>query len=307
MARVVLVLEVHCAIEKTPHASHRESNIGAHHTDGTVGPSAGQREIATAVAFDLPNILTRATPFSEVRSLRSPVMQQQRGIGSLSPDGHWWWDGHAWQLRGVGGAGRHRRMRRIVIWAVIAPVALIVGGLFGLDLWLQHVGCGSVDPTDPGNYSTVSIRNDTPRPVTIGDCRGAYCYDTGRVGDNSGAPFLLRPGKATIVNAACGVSRSDATSWRLADVADNTIGFIAVNTPRKHDGLIYAVSRATTSRDRPATPIVPRPLRSLKEVVDRGELAWQGRSPGQPHTYPDGGGVLELRSRSPLIRSATAS
>ncbi|CAM5440575.1 hypothetical protein LSHI6S_02842 [Leifsonia shinshuensis] len=36
-------------------------------------------------------------------------------------------------------------------------------------------GCGSVDPTDPNNYSRVSLFNDTTGTVILDSCSGAYC------------------------------------------------------------------------------------------------------------------------------------
>ncbi len=191
-------------------------------------------------------------------------MHEQRQIGALSldgwwrwsghswepavsPDGCWVWDGHAWQRRGAS-AARQRRWE-IVIAAAVTPVALVLVGLVGVDAWLMHVGCGSIDPTDPSNYSTISIRNDTARSVIVTDCRGTYCF---------GGPSALAHGRSKKVNAACAASGPDATSWRLTDTAGTTVGYIAVSTPRKRDGLIYLVSRSTARRELAATPIVPR-------------------------------------------------
>lgn len=51
------------------------------------------------------------------------------------------------------GATIHRR------WYIVVPIVLILGALFATDGWLMAKGCGSVDPTDPGNYNSVRIRN----------------------------------------------------------------------------------------------------------------------------------------------------
>jgi hypothetical protein len=171
--------------------------------------------------------------------------------GSLSPDGWWLWGGAAW-IPSVSPDGawrwngrtwvavhwpRSRWPTLLVVLAIVAAVGF--GGLVAIDAWLMHVGCGSIDPTDPNNYSVVSILNDTRDPVVVYDCRGAYC-DAGTV--------TLPPDMGTRVQAACNATGSDMTSWRLATVSGSTIGYVAVDTPRKHDGLVFLVSRATHNR-----------------------------------------------------------
>jgi hypothetical protein len=123
---------------------------------------------------------------------------------------------------------------------VAVPIA-IAGVLIGVQLHADALGCGSIDPTDPANYSTVTIVNDTPSPVVVGHCVGSYC----RVDQ---LPARLAAGQRFTGNAACGVSGSDMTSWQLTGGDGRTLGFVAVDTPRKHDGLVFDVSRA--SRDR---------------------------------------------------------
>ena len=123
-------------------------------------------------------------------------------------------------------------------------VWVLVVGFFGLMFAAEAVdlavGCGSVDPTDPANYSTVSILNDTARSVVLDQCRGDYC-------DPDQGPLRLAPHERVRANAACASSGSDMTSWRVSG-ATGLLGYIAVDTPRKHDGLIYRVSRAGPSR-----------------------------------------------------------
>jgi hypothetical protein len=123
-------------------------------------------------------------------------------------------------------------------------------GFFALMFAAQAVdmaaGCGSVDPTDPANYSTVFILNDTARPVVLDQCRGDYC-------DPDQGPIRLAPRQRVRANAACGSTGADMTSWRVTGVT-GLLGYIAVDTPRKHDGLIYPVSRALPSRVQATTP-----------------------------------------------------
>jgi hypothetical protein len=55
-------------------------------------------------------------------------------------------------------------------------------------------GCGSIDPTDPRNYSAAVILNDTGSSVTINDCQGSYCGDT--------TPVDLSPEQSLNVHAS---------------------------------------------------------------------------------------------------------
>jgi hypothetical protein len=91
----------------------------------------------------------------------------------------------------------------------------------------------------------VTLFNDTRATVLVDDCRGDYC--------NPDQPVVrLAPAAAGDVNAACAASGKYMTSWRLTTTTGNTVGFIAVDTPRKQDGLVYPVSAATDSRSQPA-------------------------------------------------------
>jgi len=127
-------------------------------------------------------------------------------------------------------------------WALIAVPCLVVVGLFGADLADHSAGCGSVDPTDPANYSRVWIRNDTGSPVFVGDCEGGYC--------SSGFGMNLAPQDRVAVDAACGASGRDMTSWAVVTESHPT-RYIAVDTPRKRDGLVFDVSKASASRTVP--------------------------------------------------------
>jgi hypothetical protein len=145
---------------------------------------------------------------------------------------------------------RSRWPRRVGI-----SCAVLVGGcgvaLIGLLGWAQAKmdasGCGSVDPTDPMNYSAVFIRNDSNAPVVVDRCLGSYC-------DVDDIPVTLRPGQRTRVHAACGVSGPDMTSWRITNETHTLLGYIAVNTPRSTNNLVYPISAAQGSRELAATP-----------------------------------------------------
>jgi hypothetical protein len=119
--------------------------------------------------------------------------------------------------------------------------------LFVVDELDSRAGCGSVDPTDPANYSTVAIRNDTSTVVAVDRCEGGYC------GPDE-ARSVLAPGGELQVDAACGVSGAAATSWRITTPSGGLIGFIVVATPMKHDGLVYPVSHVVASRAVASTP-----------------------------------------------------
>jgi hypothetical protein len=145
---------------------------------------------------------------------------------------------------------RRTRLGKVRLALFIGVPAALVLGLFTALMIAQGnddaAGCGSIDPTDPANYSTVVILNDTRTPAVVDDCQGAYCQpDQDRV--------RLAPGKRVQVNAACGTG-GVMTSWRVSGPA-GVLGYVAVDTPRKHDGLVYPVSRAATDRAVAAKPL----------------------------------------------------
>jgi hypothetical protein len=105
-------------------------------------------------------------------------------------------------------------------------------------------GCGSVDPTDPANYSTVIVRNNTTSPVVLSDCSGFYC-DPGRL------PAHLDPGKSFRDHAACNATGADMTSWSVSTQTGSSLGYIAVDSPKSREGLVFDVSRASPNRTTP--------------------------------------------------------
>ena len=131
----------------------------------------------------------------------------------------------------------------IPVTAVVA-VAAVLGLLFGASVLLDASGCGSIDPTDAANYSSVAVLNDTNSPVILDDCPGAYCHA-------DELPVRIAPGQRFHDDAACGAAGSDMTSWRVRRTDGTVLGYVAVATPRKHDGLVFRVSRASQDRRTP--------------------------------------------------------
>ena len=125
---------------------------------------------------------------------------------------------------------------------VVLGVAL-VGLLVAAQVADDVTGCGSVDPTDPANYSAVTIINDTLRPVVVDACTGGYCV----VGQ---LPQDLAPGDRYSDDAGCGVTGADMTSWRVRTTSGTLLGYIAVQSPRSQD-LQFDVSQASPDRDTP--------------------------------------------------------
>ncbi len=107
--------------------------------------------------------------------------------------------------------------------------------------------CGSVDPTDPSNYTSAIVVNDTRNPVTVSDCRGDYC-------GADPTPTRLLPGQRVPIQGACGVSGHDMTSWKLTRDDGSLIGYIAIATPQSRADVLYDVSAATPSRTAAAHP-----------------------------------------------------
>lgn len=126
-------------------------------------------------------------------------------------------------------------------------IGLPVGLLVAAEVYDDATGCGSVDPTDPANYSDVTLLNDTSQTVVIDDCSGEYCraYDL---------PVRLRPGQSLNDQAACAATGADMTSWRVRSVDGKLLGYVAVDTPRKRDGEVFLISKPSTDRTTPTRP-----------------------------------------------------
>lgn len=155
---------------------------------------------------------------------------------------------HAWSPPAwLPPAPRRPRRRWLLILAIAVP-GLVVLALIGAEVLGTVAGCGSVDPGDPANYSSIRILNDSAEPVIVDQCVGSYCRP-------GAPPSRLAPGQALAVDAACGVSGSEMTSWQVSRADDGSgVGYIAVHTARKQDGLRYRVSHASASRRQPTPP-----------------------------------------------------
>lgn len=142
---------------------------------------------------------------------------------------------------------RRQRRRGILIGIPVFIAGAVVALLFAAQVYDSSVGCESVDPTDPANYSSIAILNNTPSPVLVGDCPGAYCQ-------TNTPPIRLSPGESFSDDAACGAAGSAMTSWRVTRLNGSTVGFIAVDTPKSAKGLVFRVSNAGRSRLSPTRP-----------------------------------------------------
>jgi hypothetical protein len=145
----------------------------------------------------------------------------------------------------VSGSDASRRRVRRVAAICASVVAVLLGGALVIGVVAQAAnGCGSSDPTDPINATTVTIVNDTSGPVQVGDCAGTWCHQDRETAE---------PGGQVTAKSACGMSGADMTSYRVSTTAGVTLGYIAVHAPRSDDDFAYDVSRATDRRDA-ATP-----------------------------------------------------
>jgi hypothetical protein len=140
------------------------------------------------------------------------------------------------------------RRLKIAVSVVGGGIGLAFTGLLAWgEIEMAASGCGAIDPTDPLNYSAVAISNDSSTPVVVDECRGSQCHP-----DEPAA--TLRPGERYPVHAACGVSGSEMTSWRITSSTGTPLGFIAVDTPRSTNGLVFPVSAAEPARNIAAIP-----------------------------------------------------
>jgi hypothetical protein len=127
------------------------------------------------------------------------------------------------------------------VLVLCAPLALLIATF----AYNARTGCGSIDPTDPANYSRITILNDQSASIVVDDCEGGDC--------TLSHPVRLAPGQGYADNAACGMSDARMTSWQIRSSNETPLGYIAVDTPRKNDGLVFRVSNASRDR-RTATP-----------------------------------------------------
>lgn len=128
--------------------------------------------------------------------------------------------------------------QRAAVAAGIAGVA-VVGLLIAADAYGHVSGCGSVDPTDPSNYSTGQLVNDTKQPVVVGDCQGDYCV----------GPANIPPGGAAPVRGACAATGADMTSYQVTRSSTRqTVGYVAIANRRSQTSLVFRVSNLSLDR-----------------------------------------------------------
>jgi hypothetical protein len=128
----------------------------------------------------------------------------------------------------------------------VLAAALVMTALIAADGYMAATGCGSIDPTDPANYTSARLVNDTASPVTVDSCDGAYC-----VPDE--LPAALNPGGSLGIQGACGTTGSDMTSWRVT--RDGVVaGYVVIHSPKSRHGVVYEVSRLSPDRKTPSQP-----------------------------------------------------
>jgi hypothetical protein len=133
--------------------------------------------------------------------------------------------------------------------AVGAVIMVLFFGSWYAQSRMDELRCGSIDPGEAANYSDVLILNDLEQSVVVGDCRGTYCRaDQGQT--------TLAPGARMSTHAACNADGSAMTSWKVTRTDGTIMGFIAVHTIAKTDGLIVPVSGAGSGRLTVTPPLV---------------------------------------------------
>lgn len=157
------------------------------------------------------------------------------------PDPAWPAPPHGWQWWRKAPRTRWQTVRLAAL--VVLPGTAVLALPVAATISSSVDGCGSFDPTDPANYSVVNIHNDTTSTVTVRDCTGNYCLTV--------LPVRLTPGQHLTDDAACHSTGPDMTSWKVTGRGGAVLGYIAVATPRKRDGLSFSVSRASPDRRSP--------------------------------------------------------
>jgi hypothetical protein len=135
-------------------------------------------------------------------------------------------------------------LQKGLIGAGVVSGLVIVGLFVAGEAYDVATGCGSVDPTDPANYTSASIVNNTTSAVTVTDCQGSYCQ-----AEIAGTRLL--PDQRVDFRAGCHATGSDMTSWKLQRENGSTLGYIAVDTPRSMRAVVYDASSASPTRQTP--------------------------------------------------------
>jgi hypothetical protein len=168
------------------------------------------------------------------------VARARVGAGAVlapeAPEGWRWWQQMPRSRRQRWGLGLLIGVPAVIVSALMAFVVVA-------EVVSSAKGCGSVDPTDPANYSRITIVNDQSSDVIVNNCQGSYCTLT--------QPVRLGPGQRYAGDAACGASGTDMTSWQVNTASGMVLGYIAVDSPRSNDSLIFRVSQVSHSRRTP--------------------------------------------------------
>ena len=152
----------------------------------------------------------------------------------------------------------------VAIAVGVALVGTVLVWALNLEANYSASGCGSIDPTDPLNYSNVTIVNDSNASVVLKDCLGGGCREN--------YPVLLRPHRSFSDIAECGQKGADMTAWTVTSTTGVVQGYVVVNSPKSQPGLTYNISQVSPNRLTP-TPEAPKPksaLRRLAELTDSG-------------------------------------
>lgn len=132
----------------------------------------------------------------------------------------------------------------VVGLCLVAFVGWAVSRLVTGDLTFTEATC--IDPTDPCNWSSYRVYNDTSAPVVLDEC--------GPCG-----PIKVAPGETTrnsvyVVNAIIG----ERTRWRVQTPSGTVRGCLWLDGHRhKRDGALVNVSSAgPCTTNAPTTPVV---------------------------------------------------
>jgi hypothetical protein len=140
----------------------------------------------------------------------------------------------------------------LVLAAIIALVAWNIGRLNTGKVTLSELTC--IDPTDPCNWSSYQVRNDTSRPVVLRECLH-HCGD----GDSRGDPIQIEPRAVSPNDVYRGASATvgDRAWWEVRTTSARLLGCLVLDGhAHKHDGDLVVVSSARScSSDQMDTPV----------------------------------------------------
>lgn len=124
----------------------------------------------------------------------------------------------------------------------VAAAGILMAGI------LSACNPADIDPTDPGNFSSISFVNDTRSEVVLYECsdtRGRDCHDM------SGT---LAAGQRSDQRVSWGVG---ATPWQVRDPGGRMLGWLLVNSPRREAGAVYYIGDAEAQPEKETAPHEP--------------------------------------------------